>query len=365
MLVAILHPAIPENASLEDQDTLVQVQAIAATLERLSHEPLLVPCTLDLAAMRDRLALVQPDMAFNLAESLDGADSLQYLPAAVLDSLGIPYTGNSTEAIFQTTHKLVAKQVLHLAGLPTAAWMALEGHACAPYAPWERRGNGAPARFASAASPREGSRLAPPCIIKAVWEHASRGLDERNVLLDGDATTVECQLREHIEQTRRPCFAEQFIEGREFNVPILDGPDGPQVLPIGEIDFSTYPDGKPRIVCHRAKWQEDSFEYNNTPRHFHFSPEDQPLRDQLRELSLTCWRLFGMRGYARVDFRVDREGRPWILEVNSNPCLSPDAGFAAAVAEAGLTYDEAVGRIVERAAAGMAPASCRRVSCCL
>ena len=76
---------------------------------------------------------------------------------------------------------------------------------------------------------------------------------------------------------------------------------------------------------------------------------------ELAALAFECWRLFGLRGYARVDFRVDREGRPWILEVNANPCLSADAGYMAAAAEAGLEPEEVVRRILS--APGVAPPS--------
>ena len=133
---------------------------------------------------------------------------------------------------------------------------------------------------------------------------------------------------------------------------MLDGPDGPQVLPPGEMDFSTFPEGKPRIIGHRAKWHESSFEYNNTPRSFHVHHADSRLVEQLTQLALDCWHLFDLRGYVRVDFRVDHAGQPWILEINANPCLSPDAGYAAALAEVGVSYDEAIQRIVDSALAG-------------
>jgi D-alanine-D-alanine ligase len=124
----------------------------------------------------------------------------------------------------------------------------------------------------------------------------------------------------------------------------------PQVLPPAEIDFSAFPPDKPRIVGYRAKWQADSFEYQNTPRRFDFPSADGPLLEQLRSLSLRCWALFGLRGYTRVDFRVDRDGRPWILEINTNPCLSPDAGFAAALQQAGIPFETAIQRILDAAA---------------
>ena len=118
------------------------------------------------------------------------------------------------------------------------------------------------------------------------------------------------------------------------------------MLPPAEIVFDGYPPGKPRIVGYRAKWDAESFEYRHTVRSFEFERRDAPLVDSLRSLALRCWELFGLRGYARVDFRVDAAGRPWILEVNANPCLSPDAGFAAAAARAGLSFERVVERIV-------------------
>ncbi|HBB18312.1 MAG TPA: D-alanine--D-alanine ligase, partial [Syntrophus sp. (in: bacteria)] len=95
-----------------------------------------------------------------------------------------------------------------------------------------------------------------------------------------------------------------------------------------------------------SKWEEGSFEFNHTPRSFTFPETDAPLLLRLKELALRCWNLFDLRGYARVDFRVDKEGRPWILEVNANPCLSPDAGFLAATLHANLTFEEVLERII-------------------
>ena len=135
----------------------------------------------------------------------------------------------------------------------------------------------------------------------------------------------------HSARLGRACYAEQYIDGREFNLSVLASPQGPQVLPPAEIDFSGFPPGKPRLVGYRAKWEEGSFEFQHTPRRFDFPAEDGPLLDRLRDLALGSWRVFGLRGYGRVDFRVDEAGHPWVLETNTNPCLSPDAGFYAAL----------------------------------
>jgi D-alanine-D-alanine ligase len=154
------------------------------------------------------------------------------------------------------------------------------------------------------------------------------------------------RLNDWAQRLGRPCFAEDYIDGREFNLSMLAGPSGPEVLPPAEIDFSAFPAGKPRIVGYQAKWEVDSFEYQHTPRRFDMPPSDERLLERLSDLARRTWALFGLAGYARVDFRVDAAGEPWILEINTNPCLSPDAGFPAAVAEAGLSYDAAVERIV-------------------
>ena len=242
MRLVILHPTIPDDATLEDQDSLVQVEAISQALRRLGHEPVAMGCTLDLDAVRRDLIEAQPEVVFNLVESLLGTDRLQYMAAGLLDALGWPYTGAPTEAIFQTTHKLLAKQLLHMAGLPTPAWLARceagDGDA----------GDGA-AEFAW-----EGPPLCPdtPCIIKAVWEHASRGLDDENIVAAADLDRLPDRLRQQSMTSGQPWFAEQFIEGREFNLSLLGGDAGPEVLPCAEIDFSAFPPEKPRIVGHRA-----------------------------------------------------------------------------------------------------------------
>ncbi|MBK7406412.1 MAG: GNAT family N-acetyltransferase [Phycisphaerales bacterium] len=99
----------------------------------------------------------------------------------------------------------------------------------------------------------------------------------------------------------------------------------------------------------RAKWEPDSFEYAHTIRRFDLSPADGPLLRRLGEVALQCWDVFELRGYARVDFRVDPSGRPWVLEVNANPCIAPDAGFMESAKRAGLRPEEVLARILEAA----------------
>jgi D-alanine-D-alanine ligase len=144
------------------------------------------------------------------------------------------------------------------------------------------------------------------------------------------------------------------VSGRELNVAVIAAPEGPRVLPPAEIRFVDFPAGKPQIVGYAAKWHDDSFECRNTVRVFGVEP---PLAAAARQIALRCWELFALDGYARVDFRVDQHGGLWVLEVNSNPCFSPDAGFAAALAQAGVDYATAVRWLVEDALRRSAPQS--------
>jgi D-alanine-D-alanine ligase len=332
MRTAIVHNRLTDDASEADRDTLVQVSAISAALERLGHQTVQLSCDLDLHALRQALCEARPDLVFNLVESLDGADWLAFFVTALLDRLGLPYTGSPTAAMFLTNHKLLAKQRLREAGLTTPDWLAPAE--AAHYQGQSTLGRpGADARF----------------LIKAITEHASVGMDEDCLVRFQDEDQLRSRLQTYQQEAGRAYFAEQYIDGREFNISLLAANDGPQVLPPAEIDFSAYPAGKARIVDYKAKWIEHSFEYNNTPRTFEFPARDAPLLERVSRMAAQCWPLFGLRGYARVDFRVDDRGRPYILEINANPCLSPDSGFPAAGERAGFSYDELVRRIVAAA----------------
>ncbi|HPM84497.1 MAG TPA: hypothetical protein PLF81_27515 [Candidatus Anammoximicrobium sp.] len=336
MQIAVLHNRVAPDASASDRDVLVQVAAITAALDGFGHRSVAVECDLDLLSLQRRLRDLQPDVVFNLVESLDDSDSLMFLVPALLDRMNVPYTGSPTEAIWLTNHKLLAKERLSQAGLPTPVWRS-----------GTRETGSFLATDRAVGEIQAGMRF----VIKAVSEHASVGLDEHSLVTIADEADLQRQLVGFRKAVQRPCFAEQFIDGREFNISLLAHAGGCQVLPPAEIDFSAFPPGKPRLVGYRAKWEEDTFEYLNTPRRFDFPPQDATLLRQISELAEACWGLFAVRGYTRVDFRVDREGRPWILEVNANPCLSPDAGFAAALDRAAIRYEEAIARILSDASA--------------
>jgi len=321
MHVVLLHDDIPPDARPDELDVFVQAELIEAALRELGHSASRLPFTLDLGGVRAGLSR-GADLVFNLVESVAGHSRLLYLAPALLDALGVRYTGAPTEALFLTTNKLLAKELLRAHGLPTPAWFCAAGHV-----PAERFGRGT-------------------YVIKLVWEEASVGLDDDAVVTAASGDELREAILARSRRLGGEAFAEAYVDGREFNLSVLGGPEGPQVLPPAEIHFVDYAPGRPKLVGYRAKWDTTSFEYHHTPRCFDFPPQDAPLLNELGRLARACWHLFGLRGYARVDFRVDAAGQPWILEINANPCLAPDAGFMAAAAQAGLDAAAVVARIL-------------------
>ena len=334
MKIAVIHNRVGAEDSLDARDVLQQVAVVSEALGSLGHEVVRWACGLDLEAARRELAVATPDLVFNLVEDLAGFGRLIHLFPSLLDALRIPYTGAPAEAILLTSNKALAKERLLQVGLPTPAWAG----------PWPSAG---PER-------RPGVR-ADRWIIKSVWEHASIGLDGGSVLTTDSEAALAAEMRRRCAGLGGACFAEEFIDGREFNLSLLAGAEGPEVLPPAEIVFSGYTPDMVRIVDYRAKWDEESFHYHHTPRTFDFGPEDAELLQELTEIARRCWHAFGLAGYARVDFRVDQAGRPFILEINTNPCLSPDAGFAAALTRSGISFAQAMARIVADAGRNLPP----------
>jgi D-alanine-D-alanine ligase len=334
--IALVYGRVEPDAPPDEQDNLVQVETVRAACRRLGWQTIDVPLSLDLGVAAAVLRSSAPAMAFNLTETLDGKARLIPLAPSLLDSLALPYTGAPAEAIFTTSHKTLAKRIMTAAGVPTAPWAA-GGQAARGELPFPG-----------------------PYIVKSLWEHASVGMEDSSVAADPAALRAEIARRAPREGIDG-MFVESYIEGREFNIALLGGAAGPrgsrgsvQVLPAAEMQFIDYPDGKPRVVGYRAKWVDGSFEAGSTVRRFAFPPADGPLLEQMAGIARACWQLFGLAGWARVDFRVDGEGRPWVLEVNANPCISPDAGFAAAAGEAGLSIDDVVARIIADTGGGPA-----------
>lgn len=312
----ILYNQLTENPGPDEADVLDQVKLVREMLQELNIEVDELQFSLRIDLVEENLLRINPDFVFNLVESVNNKGSLIYFSPAILSSNGIPFTGAGLEATFITTSKTLTKERLKANGIPTSPWFKPDD---IPTIDPEKR-----------------------YIVKPVWEEGSLGLDEDCVFMGTDNRFFD-----RLSKTNpHDFFVEEFIDGREFNLSVLAGPNGAEVLPPAEIIFTNFPEGKPKVVGFSAKWKEDSFEYKNTHRTFEFIESDKILLSKLKSVAKQCWDVFGLNGYARVDFRVDSNNQPWVLEVNANPCISPDSGFFAACKQAGIPFKESIRRIV-------------------
>lgn len=325
MRLVILYSLPPADCGEDDLDALEQVRAVSAAAKELGHDVTEMPFTLDLAAVRERLRELKPDVVFNLCEGAEGKGRFIHLAPGLLEELGISFTGAGSAAMATSSNKQMAKVVMKAAGLSTPEWRSVK-HL------------------------EDGSQDAHGTfIVKSVWEHASVGLEADCVVnVKGRLQLLEAMQNYRARQGGE-CLAERYLDGHEYCVALLDSPEGPEVLPPARMRFEEQA-GDVRIIGYRAKWDAESSEYITVRRDFDACEKCPALSADLRSMALACWKAFDLSGYARIDFRTDAQGELSIIDVNANPCLSPDAGFAAALERAGITYTDAVARIIEVAA---------------
>jgi D-alanine-D-alanine ligase len=326
--VLVLYNASQELAKGEPQDMIAELGVVACAwavsraLEEAGYRVVLVPLQTELETA---LAPYPPTeyVVFNFGEGLKGQLFEEARIAWALEAMGYCFTGSDGYAIARAAHKARTKALLAAAGVPTPHWRVFRD----------------PVEVPNALLPG----LPFPLIVKPVAEDASLGVGPEAVVRNPEA--LRRRVAYVVERYRQAALAESFILGREFNISVWGEP--PQVLPLAEIDFSAFPDPLECIVSFAAKWLEDSFEYHHTPA---VCPADvEPwLGGLIAETALRAYEIIGCRGYTRVDMRV-ADGVPYVLEVNPNPDLSPDAGFARAACAAGYDYTAMITHILSLA----------------
>lgn len=317
----IIHSPLEEDAPADELDVLQQVELFRKGLQALGFTVGIIPFPYDITHLEEIVKDVNPDFIVNLVETLFADGRLVHTGPFLFEHFKLPYTGNSAHSLYLSSHKILSKEYMRIHGIKTPEFLIYD-----------------------MISENENLTLKRPFLVKSLWEHASYGLDENTQLLFH--TREELLERMRKEKNPRDFFCEEYIHGREFNLSLLAGKDGPEVLPPAEIKFN-FPSEKARILGYKAKWEEDSFEYKNTVRTFQFTKNDMSLISKLRDISLLCWKVFGLNGYARVDFRVDEKQNIYVLEINANPCISPDSGFVAAARQSGIYSREIIRRIVD------------------
>lgn len=288
-------------------------QEVYEALSSAGYSVTMIPLEKSLFDFFERIKEERIDVLINLCEAYLDQSKFEANIAALYEMLNFPFTGNDARALALCQDKFKTKAILKAFGLPTP-------------------------RGELISSPNKKTSLRFPVIIKPSCEDASIGISADSVVFDEESLKIK--IDKILKKHQQPALVEEYIEGREFNVALLQREGrGVRALPVSEIDFSSMPENLPRICCYEAKWYEDHELYQATvpvcPARI-----SERLRRKIQALAVAAFHAMSCRDYARVDMRMSSQGKLYILEVNPNPDVSLNAGYARALKAAGFAYHE-------------------------
>jgi len=311
------------GAPPDSLDLLEQVRTVGEALTTLGFTARELPFTLDFEAARQSLRTLAPAVVINLVESIEEDGRFCHLAPAMLEFLGVKFTGVPSQAMYLTTNKLLAKRLFLSYGLDTPPWLSLHDS--------------------------HGFEDGAAYVIKAVGEDASIGIGDDSVVSGLGRAELLRELARRSEAKGREQFAERYVDGREFNIAVVGTNEEPALMPVAELLFpEVWKDKAYKVFGYASKWDE-THEAFHTERRYDFDAKDEHTVSEIRRITEVCWRQLRFKGYARADFRVDPSGRPWLLELNANPGIAPDSGFVAAVQRSGQRFEDVIERIVQLA----------------
>jgi D-alanine-D-alanine ligase len=263
------------------------------------------------------------DVIFNLAERFRGQSALDYTVAAVIEMLGFPYTGASSEGLMLARDKALTKKVFAYQGIRIPHFMV-----CHHGAPVQRP-----------------SDLRFPLIVKPLDEDASVGIAQASVVRDDDA------LKERVtfihDRFKTDAIVEEFIAGRELYIGVM-GNDPPIALPPIEMVFGNGSTVESRIATFKAKWSVRYREGRGIQNMIAENLSDE-VRQRLAEVALRAYEAAGLRDYGRIDVRLAHDDAIYVVEANPNPYLAEGEDLAWAAEEGGHLYPDFIEKIAEMA----------------
>ena len=317
-------------------DSQKTIDTIVESLRRHGHTVHLVEARADLPQW---FLTHQVDLVFNIAEGTHGAHREAQVPA-ILESLGVPFTGSNSITLALALDKAKTKQILASENIPTPPWQL----------------------FPTPTTPLN-PRLAFPLIVKPNREGSGKGIWRESVV--GDETSLRRQVTHVYRRYRQEVLVEEFIEGRELTAGIL----GTEALPILEIDFTPCRTSGEFFYTWRMKeFQGDEARGLNPALHCP-ARLDPATTARVQEMALRAHRALGCADLSRTDIRLRADGTPFVLEVNPLPGLSPvESNFPVMTTTAGICHDQLIQRIValamSRYGRGLeAPSSQQRQAC--
>jgi D-alanine-D-alanine ligase len=309
-----------ENENSKDYDPVVP--QVARTLRRLGHRVSVLGVHGDVKRLIAGLSRRKPDLVFNLMEMF-GENVFGDIPVTgLLELLGVRYTGSGPGELYLSQDKGLTKKLL-----------AFEDILYPRYAIFSRQ-----------AAFETGGNLRMPLFVKPLRSDASLGIGGKSLVHDAAALMERvAAIHKELEDS---ALAEEYIDGREFYVGVL-GNAQPKALPPIEVDFTGFPEGVPKVMDSKAKWDERSKEYKGTKSVIANLPDE--LRARLQKVAVDAYRALRVRDYGRVDLRLTDTGEIYVLEVNASCYLEKASEFAMAATASGLDYPRMIERIVNLA----------------
>jgi D-alanine-D-alanine ligase len=311
-----------EKDILSEEAVKEEIGAVEDAVRALGHDYLTLAIRYEIQPIIHSLKEFSPDVVVNLCESVFGNTSWEMNIPALLDLFKIPYTGSPPLTLGLCQDKGKVKDILLSQGILTPRYKIFD---------------------------REVNHIKGnvfPMIVKPLHEDGSLGISKQSVVFDDE--TLSRQIQYIMEKYHQPALVEEFIDGREINVGLVEANGKVDTLPASEIDYSGFPSSIPRICGYEAKWVTESIEYQRS-KPVCPAPLDWVTKKRIEQIAVKVFRLFGCRDYARVDFRIDRDGKIFVLEVNPNPDISPQAGMSRAIRVQGMTYKDFVSILLTKA----------------
>jgi D-alanine-D-alanine ligase len=292
---------------------------VISSLRNLDHEVSVLGAVSDIGIIFKTLTDHMPDLVFNLTEAFEGDRQLDKNIAALLELIGVPFTGTGAAGLMLCRDKRLCKELLSLHKIRVPSFFSLpQGH-----------------RIPVAKTVRY------PLVVKPALEDSSEGIS--NASLVNNSTELRERARFMHERWHQPAIAEEYIEGRELYVSIL-GNKRLTVLPPRECSFDSEKGAGPQLATYRVKWNEQYREKWNIK--FSFAELDGPTIRNIEHVCKKVFRVLELRDYGRIDLRLTHDNKVVILEANPNPDLAYGEEVAEAAEHSGLTYEQFIDRIL-------------------
>ena len=292
---------------------------VIETLREMGHEVRVLGVHDDLAGIRPAAGFFEPHVVFNLMEAFAGVTTFDQNVVSYLELLHLRYTGCNPRGLIFARDKALSKKLLAYHRIPVPDFSVV------------RYGR----------KPALPKKMHFPLIVKSLFFEASAGISQASVVEDEDQLARRVQFIH--ESLGTAAIVEQFVDGRELYVGVL-GNERLDVLPVWEMSFAQMPDNRWRIATERVKWNTQYQKKNGIMTNA--AKLDAAAVDHIQRIAKRAYRALDLNGYARIDLRMDEEGRAYVLEANPNPNLAYGEDFAESAETNGISYERLLERII-------------------